>query len=186
MKLRSGTRSWLNVAWIVMALLSGPTVVVSVWLLAAIAAETGFVVLPDGAPRFSGPKGREADVTEIVATREQTRWIAGLFRQTIAPKSGPPTHIHQTEDEFFYVVKGEFKLKLGDRIVSAPAQSVMFVPRGTAHTFQNAGTEPGVILVGVTPGGFEKMFEERQGVDAETNRALAKKHNMEVVGPPIQ
>ena len=186
MKLRSGTRSWLNVAWIVMALLSGPTVVVSVWLLAAIAAETGFVVLPDGAPRFSGPKGREADVTEIVATREQTGGSIGLFRQTIAPKSGPPTHIYQTEDEFFYVVKGEFKLKLGDRIVSAPAQSVMLVPRGTAHTFQNAGTEPGVILVGVTPGGFEKMFEERQGVDAERNRALAKKQNMEVVGPPLQ
>ena len=86
----------------------------------------------------------------------------------------------------FYVVKGEFKLKLGDRIVSAPAESVMFVPRGTPHTFQNVGTEPGVILVGVTPGGFEKMFEEGQGVDAETNRALAKKYNMEVVGPPIQ
>ena len=109
-----------------------------------------------------------------------------MFRQTIAPKSGPPTHIHQTEDEFFYVVSGEFKVKLGDRIMSAPAQSVMFVPRGTAHTFQNVGTEPGVVLVGVTPGGFEKMFEERQGVDAETNRALMKKHNIEVVGPPLK
>ena len=75
-------------------------------------------------------------------------------------------------------MKGEFKLKLGDRLVSAPAQSVMFVPRGTAHTFQNVGIEPGVILVGVTPGGFEKSFEERQGADAETLRALAKKYNM--------
>jgi mannose-6-phosphate isomerase-like protein (cupin superfamily) len=186
MNLRLGTRSWPIAAQIVIALLSGPVVVVSVWLLAAIAAETGFVVLPDAAPRFSGPKGREADLTEIVATRDQTGGSLGLFRQTIAPKSGPPTHIHQTEDEFFYVVKGDFKLKLGDRIVSAPAQSVMFVPRGTAHTFQNVGTEPGVILVGVTPGGAEKMFEERQGVDAETLRALAKKYNMEVVGPPIQ
>jgi len=70
--------------------------------------------------------------------------------------------------------------------VSAPARSVMFVPRGTAHTFQNVGTEPGVLLVGVTPGGFEKMFEERQGVDAETNRMLMKKHNVETVGPPLQ
>jgi mannose-6-phosphate isomerase-like protein (cupin superfamily) len=186
MNLRLGARSWPVAAQIVIALLSGPVVAVSVWLLAAIAAETGFVVLPDAAPRFSGPKGREADLTEIVATRDQTGGSLGLFRQTIAPKSGPPTHIHQTEDEFFYVVKGDFKLKLGDRIVSAPAQSVMFVPRGTAHTFQNVGTEPGVILVGVTPGGAEKMFEERQGVDAETLRALAKKYNMEVVGPPIQ
>ena len=186
MKSLFGTRSLFNTAWILIALLSGPAVVASVWLLAAIAAEAGFIVLPDGAPRFSGPKGREADVTEIVATRDLTGGSIGLFRQTIAPKSGPPTHTHQTEDEFFYVVKGEFKLKLGDRIVSAPARSVMFVPRGTAHTFQNVGTEPRVILVGVTPGGFEKSFEERQGADAETLRALAKKYNMEVVGPPIQ
>jgi quercetin 2,3-dioxygenase len=109
-----------------------------------------------------------------------------LYRQTIAPKSGPPTHIHQAEDEFFYVVSGEFRVKLGDRIMSAPAHSFMFVPRGTAHSFQNVGPEPGVLLVGVTPGGFERMFQERQGVDAEANRALMKKHKMEVVGPPLQ
>jgi len=186
MKLRVGTRSWLFAAWVLVALLSGPAAVASVWLLAAAAAGAGFVVLPDGGPRFSGPQGREADITELVATRDQTGGALGLFRQTIAPKSGPPTHIHQTEDEFFYVVSGEFKVKVGDRIMSAPAQSVMFVPRGTAHAFQNVGPEPGVLLVGVTPGGFEKIFEERQGVDAETNRALMKTHNMEVVGPPLK
>ena len=126
------------------------------------------------------------DVTELVATGDRTGGALGLVRQTIAPKSGPPTHIHHTEDEFFYVVSGEFKVKLGDRIMSAPAQSVMFVPRGTAHTFQNVGTEPGVVLVGVTPGGFERIFEERQGVDADTNRALMKMHKTEVVGPPLK
>jgi quercetin dioxygenase-like cupin family protein len=129
---------------------------------------------------------READVTELLATREQTGGALGLFRQTIAPKSGPPTHIHQAEDEFFYVVNGEFNFKLGDRVVSAPARSIVFVPRGIAHTFQNVGTEPGMLLVGVTPGGFEKMFAERQDVDAETNRTLMKMHNMEVVGPPLR
>ena len=166
--------------------LATPATVIPVLLLAAAAAGAGFVVLPGGAPRFSGPKGREADVTELVATRDQTGGALGLVRQTIAPKSGPPTHIHQAEDEFFYVVSGDFRVKLGDRIMSAPAQSVIFVPRGTAHTFQNVGTEPGVLLEGVAPGGFEKMFEERQGVDAETNRALMKKYRMEVVGPPLQ
>jgi mannose-6-phosphate isomerase-like protein (cupin superfamily) len=141
---------------------------------AAPADAPGFVVLPDREPRFSGPQGREADVTELVATREQTGGALGLFRQTIAPKSGPPAHIHRGEDEFFYVVSGEFKFKLGDRIVSAPARSIVFIPRGTAHTFQNVGTEPGVLLVGVTPGGLEKMFAERQGVDTETDRKLMK------------
>jgi quercetin dioxygenase-like cupin family protein len=144
------------------------------------------VVLPDEAPRFSGPQSREADITELLATADQTGGALGMYRQTIAPKSGPPIHIHQTEDEFFHVVSGEFKVKLGDRTMSAPAQSVIFVPRGTPHAFVNAGTEPGVLLAGVTPGGFEKLFEERQGVDAETNRTLMKAHNMEVVGPPLK
>jgi mannose-6-phosphate isomerase-like protein (cupin superfamily) len=186
MKLRPGTRPWPLAVWILIALLSGPATVASVWLLGAAAAGAGFVVLPGGAPRFAGPQGREGDVTELVATADRTGGALGLVRQTIAPGSGPPTHIHEAEDEFFYVVSGQFKVKLGDRILTAPAQSVIFVPRKTAHAFENVGTEPGVLLVGVTPGGFEKMFEERQGVDAETNRALMKKHRMEVVGPPLQ
>ena len=186
MKLPLDARSWPIAAWIVIALLSGPATVTSVWLLGEAAAKAGFIVLPGGAPRFSGPQGREEDVTEMVATRDETGGALGLVRQTIMPKSGPPTHIHQAEDEFFYVVSGAFKVKLGDRIMSVPAQSVMFIPRGTPHTFLNVGTEPGVLLVGVTPGGLEKMFEERQGVDAETNSALMSKHKMKVVGPPLQ
>ena len=48
-----------------------------------------------------------ADFTEMLATRDRTGGALGLVRQTIAPKSGPPTHIHQAEDEFFYVVSGD-------------------------------------------------------------------------------
>jgi mannose-6-phosphate isomerase-like protein (cupin superfamily) len=177
MKTHLGAQSSLA-AWLLLALLPGST--------AATAQGEGFVVLPDGASRFSGPQGREADVTELLATREQTRGALGLVRQTIAPKSGPPLHIHRAEDEFFYIVSGEFNFKLGDRIVSAPAQSIVFVPRGTAHTFENVGTKPGVLLLGVTPGGLEMMFAERQGVDPEAHRTLMKKHNMEVVGPPLR
>jgi mannose-6-phosphate isomerase-like protein (cupin superfamily) len=124
--------------------------------------------------------------TELLATSEQTGGALGLFRQTIAPKSGPPAHLHRAEDEFFYAVSGAFKFRLGDRVLDVPPESVVFVPRGTVHTFMNAGTEPGVVVVGVTPGGFEMMFAERQGVDADTNRALMDKHNMVVVGPPLR
>jgi mannose-6-phosphate isomerase-like protein (cupin superfamily) len=156
------------------------------WLNAGAGDEKGLVVLPDGGSRFSGPQGREADITEILARREQTGGALGLFRQIIAPKSGPPVHIHRANDEFFYIVSGEFKFKLGDRIMSTPARSIVFVPRGTAHTFQNVGTERGVLLVGVTPGGLEQMFAERQGVDSETEGRLMKMHSMEIVGPPLR
>lgn len=154
----------------------------------AVAAGEGeaFVVLPGEAQRYGGQQGREGDVTELLATAEQTGGVLGIFRQTIAPKSGPPTHQHGMEAEFGYVVSGQFNIKLGERVVSAPAGSFIFVPRNTPHTFQNAGTEPGVLLFGVTPGGFEKLFADRQGVDGQTNQNLMAKHHMQVVGPPLR
>jgi len=154
----------------------------------AVAAGEGeaFIFLPGEAPHYGGQQGREADITELLATTEQTGGVVGIFRQTIAPKSGPPTHLHGMEAEFCYVVSGQFNFTMGERVVSAPAGSFIFIPPRTPHTFQNIGTEPGVLLFGVTPGGFEKMFAERQGVDAQTNENLMAKHHMQVVGPPLR
>lgn len=151
------------------------------------AAEQGFILLPGEVTRYGGPKGQETEVTtELLATAEQTGGTLGIFRQTVAPKSGPPTHLHGMEAEFCYVVSGRFNFKLGERVVSAPAGAFIFIPKMTPHTFQNIGEEPGVLVFGVTPGGFEKMFVERQGVDADTNRKLVAKHHMQVVGPPLR
>jgi mannose-6-phosphate isomerase-like protein (cupin superfamily) len=154
----------------------------------AVAAGEGeaFIVLPGEPTRYSGQQGREGDFTELLATADRTGGVLGFFRQTIAPKSGPPTHLHELEAEFCYVVSGQFNFKLGERIVSAPAGAFVFIPRITPHTFQNVGTEPGVLLFGVAPGGLEMMFAERQGVDAETNQKLMAAHHMQIVGPPLR
>ena len=144
-----------------------------------------FVVLSGQGAHFAGNQGREADVTELVATSAQTGGSLGVFRQTIAPKSGPPLHVHRREDEFFFIMRGDFRFQLGDRIVDTPVGSFVFIPRGVAHTFQNVGTEPGVLVAGVTPGGLEQMFADREGVNAEANQALARIYQMEVVGPPL-
>jgi quercetin dioxygenase-like cupin family protein len=143
------------------------------------------IVVPGSVPRYSGQQGREGDITELLATSAQTGGKLGIFRQTIAPGSGPPTHLHEMEIEFVYVVSGQFKFKVSDRVVSVPVGTFVFVPPSTVHTFKNIGTNPGVVLFGVTPGGFEKMFAERQGVDADTNKRLMEKYHMQVVGPPL-
>ena len=143
------------------------------------------IVVPGSVTRYSGQQGREADITELLATSAQTGGKLGIFRQTIAPGSGPPTHLHRMEIEFVYVVSGQFKFKVGDRVESVPVGTFIFVPPNTVHTFKNTGTNPGVLLFGVTPGGFEKMFAERQGVDADTNKRLMEKYHMQVVGPPL-
>jgi mannose-6-phosphate isomerase-like protein (cupin superfamily) len=183
MKLGYGTQFGFTAIWILIGLLSGPTIVATI---AAVATNTGFVVPPGAAPRYAGPQGREADITEMYVTKEQSGGLISLHKSIIAPMSGPPLHIHLTEDEFFYVLKGTFKLQVGDEITDALVGSMMFVPRGVAHTFMNAGSEPGEFLVGVVPGGFEGFFVERVGKDKEAVKALAEKYNMKVVGPPLK
>jgi mannose-6-phosphate isomerase-like protein (cupin superfamily) len=170
------------ILWLVIGLLAGPATATVVWLASA----AGFVVLPGSAPTFRGQQGREGDFTEMLATADQTGGAIGIVRQSIAPNGGPPAHTHGGEDEFLYIESGNFRVRLGDKIMDAPAHTLLFVPRGTAHAFTNTGGEPGVVLVGVTPGGFEKMFQERQGVDAKTNADLMKMHKMEIVGPKVQ
>lgn len=45
---------------------------------------------------------------------------------------------------------------------------------------------PGVLLFTVTPGGYEKYFQERQDVDASQNAAMMKSHDTTIVGPPLK
>src|SRR5262245_4538587 len=156
------------------------------WSTGVAHEKQGFVVLPNQAPRFSGPAGSEADITEMLATREQTGGSFGVWRYTKVLEGGPPLHIHRTEDEFFYVLSGEFNFQLGDCITRTPAGSFVFIPKDMVHTFQHVGSEPGVLLGSVHPGGFEGLFQGLPGADAETIKALFKKYNMDVVGPPLE
>jgi quercetin dioxygenase-like cupin family protein len=158
----------------------------AVWSTVMAAEKHEFVVRPDQAPHFSGPAGMERLITEVFAIREQTGGTFGIWRYEIKPEGGPPSHSHREEDEFFYVMGGEFHFQLGVRILSAPTGSFVFIPRGAVHTYQNTGSKPGVLLGGVTPAGFEGYFMEGKNADEEANKALMKNHPMEVVGPPLE
>jgi quercetin dioxygenase-like cupin family protein len=82
---------------------------------------------------------------------EQTNGEMTAIETTVAPGEGPPLHAHANEEESLYVLDGEFRFKLEAEVITAPPGSFVFVPRGTAHTFQNVGAEPARLLVHFTP-----------------------------------
>ena len=103
---------------------------------------------------------------------------------------GPPQHIHKTEDEAFYVLEGEINVLLGERTFKAKAGTFVRIPRGTVHTFSRIEKKFAKVLAIFTPAGFEKFFDEAVDLDvtdteAYVAKALAKKYNMEIVGPPL-
>ena len=120
------------------------------------------------------------------ATKEETRGAYALIEHTVVG-DGPPPHIHATEEEAFYVLEGELNVVIGERTVTATAGAFVLVPRGTVHTFSNAGTASAKVLVIISPAGFEQFFEEIAGPpDLDKIRALAPKYNLKIVGPGLE
>ena len=100
------------------------------------------------------------DLYTFKVVGEDTGGSFALIEVQVQPENGPPPHIHHREDETFYVLDGEFSFLHGDRGFIATSGSLIYISKGTLHTFKNVGTAPGRLLVVITPAGFEKFFEE--------------------------
>ncbi len=126
------------------------------------------------------------------AQGEETGGAYSLLEVAITGE-GPPQHIHQAEDEAFYVVEGEVNVKRGEETIHAPAGAFILIPKGVSHTIWRAGSVPAKILGIFSPPGFEDYFrdtgDEEQEPDGaayiEKAMAVAEKHNLEITGPPL-
>jgi mannose-6-phosphate isomerase-like protein (cupin superfamily) len=110
----------------------------------------------------------------------------------------PPLHIHQNEDEAWYILDGQITFEVAGEEHVATRGCFVFAPRGLPHTFR-VDVEPTRVLVLATPAGFE-AFEEELGVpalsevpppdlalpDPSVLGPIAQRYGIEVVGPPMR
>ncbi|MFD0772756.1 cupin domain-containing protein [Streptomonospora algeriensis] len=96
----------------------------------------------------------------LKAGTKDTHGALGVMEAEIPPGSGPPLHVHQNEDEMFYLLEGTLELTDVDRTFTARAGSFILLPRGSAHRFVNVGETPARMLMLFTPSGFEDFFLE--------------------------
>ncbi|HEX9092003.1 MAG TPA: cupin domain-containing protein [Anaerolineales bacterium] len=111
-----------------------------------------------------------------------------VVERTHHTKVGPGRHFHYEQDEWFYVVEGEYIFEIGgERIRLKPGDSV-FGPRKVPHVWAFVGDQPGRILFIFTPAGqIEAFFCEIGKVNAPPplDPALFRAYGMEMVGPPL-
>ena len=74
------------------------------------------------------------------------------------PGSGPPPHVHNDEDEWFIPLEGRVEFFLDGQWQEMPLNTLIFIPRGTVHTFRNCGDEPLKMMIHTSPSGFEVFF----------------------------
>jgi mannose-6-phosphate isomerase-like protein (cupin superfamily) len=107
-------------------------------------------------------------------------------------EGGPPLHFHYDQDEWWYVISGEFLIRVGEETYHAKPGDSVFGPRRVPHCFAKIGEgEAKIILLFQPAGKMEEFFiavnEGRleKMSDAEKDQ-FRKDCGFEHVGPPIE
>src|SRR4029078_2974425 len=119
---------------------------------------TGYKVFTEGEGLIlqSGP-GRDLI---FKVTGNDTGGAFDYFIVQVAPKSGPPFHVHHIQEETIHVLKGKFKVRIGDEIFYLNEGDFAYLPSKVPHAFLNLTGEDAEIIVVYTPGGGHKFYEE--------------------------
>jgi len=97
---------------------------------------------------------------EIVIDGEQTGGSYAVAEDRSLPGFGPPPHVHEREDEAFYVIEGGYLFGNEQGEVRAGPGTFVHAAKGHLHWWRNVGEGPGRHLEIFTPAGLERMFEE--------------------------
>jgi quercetin dioxygenase-like cupin family protein len=108
-------------------------------------------------------------------------------------KGGPALHRHHFQDEWFYVIRGEFIVRVGEETLRLQPGDSAFAPRKIPHAFAMTSDGEGQMLVLFQPAGsMEDFFHQmaKFGKDIPPNQEIVMKqlwatHGMEVLGPPL-
>jgi quercetin dioxygenase-like cupin family protein len=114
----------------------------------------------------------------------------GLFvlENTFHAKGGPARHLHYDQDEWFYVVAGEFLMEVGDERFALHPGDALLAPRNIPHVWAHVGDDTGRLLVTFRPAGkMEAFFREVTKANAmpPQDPELWRAHGMELLGPPL-
>jgi quercetin dioxygenase-like cupin family protein len=146
-------------------------------------------VLADGEGlRLQSGPGRDL---VFKVTGEETAGAFDYFVVEVAPHGGPPLHVHHSQEETIHVLKGDFKVRIGEEIFRLGERGFAYLPCGLPHAFLNLTAEVGEVIVVYTPGGGHKFYEElgpmsRNGSpDRKQIAALFEKYDMTLLGPPL-
>ena len=75
--------------------------------------------------------------------------------------AGGPKHLHHDQDEWIYVVDGEFEFHVGEKQFRAGPGESVFIPRKVAHVWGSVSGKPGKIINVYQPAGkMEEFFRE--------------------------
>jgi quercetin dioxygenase-like cupin family protein len=96
----------------------------------------------------------------LLARGEDTGGRFALCVNEVTRGNEPHPHIHEREDEFYYVLDGEIEAYCGAEVYQVRAGEIVFLPHGMPRTF-NCVTQSARILVQATAAAGESVTADR-------------------------
>lgn len=115
---------------------------------------------------------------------------SGLFVAEIInhAKGGPARHFHYNQDEWFYILEGEYIVEVGQQRFSLKSGDSVFAPRKVPHVWASVGEGGRGRMLVVFPFAdrMEAFFRETSITNAlPLSPEVFRSYGMEMVGPPL-
>ena len=130
-----------------------------------------------------GERLRFGEVEVVVkASADRTGGALTVFEENEPVDT--PLHVHENEDELFYVLEGEHVFQVGEEQFRVGPGGLVFAPRGVPHAQRRVVPRTGRILVLTSPAGLEGFFRELADADRagalgpEAYASASKKHGV--------
>jgi mannose-6-phosphate isomerase-like protein (cupin superfamily) len=99
--------------------------------------------------------------TEVVFKVESSSAAgASCVEFRAAPGFDTGLHVHESLEETFHVLDGEFEFRVGDETMRATSGACVFVPPGVAHAFANRSGTRSKLLLTMSPPTHDRYFDE--------------------------
>jgi DNA-binding transcriptional MerR regulator/quercetin dioxygenase-like cupin family protein len=87
---------------------------------------------------------------------------------------GGPRHLHHEQDEWIYIVEGQFDFVVGKKQFRAAAGESVFIPRKVEHIWATANGQPGKVINSYQPAGKMEDFFRELGKSSEVGNYRAE------------
>jgi mannose-6-phosphate isomerase-like protein (cupin superfamily) len=149
----------------------------------------GGISVKAGEDRYATARQRPFGTSAFKVATKDTNGGLFVIEHRHTSKGGPPLHLHHGEDEWFYVLEGDYRIEIGGQRYKAMAGDSVLGPREVPHTWAYVGNTVGRMLLVYAPAGkMEDYFLERdkRGGALINDAAFLHAYGMELLGPPLK
>jgi quercetin dioxygenase-like cupin family protein len=122
----------------------------------------GWAMTSDDAPAF----WNVGTYWRFLSTDATTAGRSTTFEELCPPGVVAPPHVHDNEEEAFFVLEGDLVFLLDDQEIPAPPGTYVYIAPGVLHGFR-CNSPVGRVFNALVPGGFDHGISEN-GTPAPT------------------